>query len=367
MRKEEYLSVYDLCLTARAPLHVGSGAVCAKTDYLYDARAETARMIDPDALFCWLYENRLAGDYERFVFSGSTRLDFFLRDHRVTARDLDALCLYTVNVADALDENHSLKEIHAHVRDSRHRVYVPGSSVKGALRTVILAAMIAQEKRGVWPNAPQKFERARQMQKLEGNYLNTLPLKRGENGRTANDPVNSVLRGVSVSDSAPVSDADVILVGKVDANEKGEYKKLPLCRECIRPGTALHFRLTLDHSILPPDCTADKLMQMIRDFDDFYQRTYLSRFQPPVRAQSVSFDDALILGGGAGFFAKTLAYPYLGTQKGMQYTEGIMKAQFPKHGHEWDVSEHHVSPHMMKYGWYQGKLYPYGVCGVALQ
>lgn len=100
------------------------------------------------------------------------------------------------------------------MRDSRQRVYVPGSSVKGALRTVILSALIAQEKKGSRPD-------------------------------------RSILRDLSVSDSEVVPDAAMILSGKSDVNTRGEEKKLPLCRECIRPGTELRFRLTLDHSVLP--------------------------------------------------------------------------------------------------------------------
>ena len=366
MTRIEHLSVCDLILTTRAPVFVGSGNKCAKTDYLFDPRTQTVSMIDPDALFAWLYRRKLADRYESFVLSGDTRLYAFLRDCRITNQELDELCLYRVNAADALDDNHSLKELHTFVRDSRHRAYVPGSSVKGALRTVLLAGLIAQEKKGAWPDAPKGNRRARQMQELEGEYLNTLALKRDRNGSIVNDPVNSILRGLSVSDSAPISDEDLILVGKVDVNEKGEYKKLPLCRECVRPGVELRFRLTLDHSALPDAFTAERIMRMINDFDAYYRKTCLARFVPPPNTHAVSYQDALILGGGAGFFAKSLAYPYLGTGEGMRYTESIMLEQFRKHGHDKDISTHGISPHTMKYGQYEGELYPYGICGVRL-
>ena len=149
----------------------------------------------------------------------------FLRDCGITDRELDSLCLYKVSAADALDDSHSLKELHTFIRDSENRVYIPGSSVKGALRMVILAGLIAKEKKGMWPDDPKKTGRARQMQTLEGQYLNTLALKRDRSGNIVNDPVNSILRGISVSDSEPVSDADIILVGKIDANEKVQFTR----------------------------------------------------------------------------------------------------------------------------------------------
>ena len=277
----DHLTVCDLILTTRSPLHIGSGNTCAKTDYLFDPRTETVSMINPDALLAWLYRGQLADRYERFVLSGDTRLFHFLKDCGITDRELDQLCLYRVNASDALDDSHSLKEIHTFIRDSRHQAYIPGSSVKGALRTVILSGLIAKEKKGRWPDATRKTESARQMQKLEGLYLDTLTLKKDKFGNVANDPVNSILRGLSISDSEPIPDENLILVGKNDVDEKGEYKKLPLCRECIRPGTELRFKMTMDHSALPKVFTAETLVQMIRDFDAFYQKTYLSRFTPP--------------------------------------------------------------------------------------
>ena len=107
-------------------------------------------------------------------------------------------------------------------------------------------------------------------------------------------------------------------------------------------------------------------MQVIRKFNVFYQKTYLSHFAQPYDSRTVSYRDSLILGGGSGFFAKTLAYPYLGTSEGLRYTERIMREQFRKHGHEKDISEYGISPHTMKYGQYRGQLYPYGVCEVKI-
>ncbi len=366
MTRTEHLEVYDLIITTRSPLYIGSGNVCAKTDYLFDPRAEKVTMINTEALFAWLYKMRLVDSYEQFVLSGDTRLYRFLKDHGITNQDLKNVSLYNVNAADALDDSHSLKEIHTFIRDSGHRAYIPGSSVKGAFRTIILAGLMAEKKIGTWPNDSNRGRKARQMQDLEGLYLNTLTLKKDKTGKRVNDPVNSILRGLCISDSEPISDSDMILVGKIDVNESGEYKKLPLCRECIRPDTRLKFKLTLDHSTLPGDFTIESLMRWILAFDDYYEETYLARFDPPYDAASVSYRNAIILGGGAGFFAKTLTYPYLGVRDGMQYTESIMREQFRRHGHEKDISKHGVSPHTMKYGKYRGELYPIGVCGVQI-
>ena len=73
----------------------------------------------------------------------------------------------------------------------------------------------------------------------------------------------------------------------------------------------------------------------------------------------------LILGGGSGFFAKSLAYPYLGEEEGLRWTAEQMKQMFRNHKHERDA-ENGISPHTMKYARFRGRLYPYGYCGVSI-
>lgn len=349
----------------KSPLHIGSGRVCGKKEYLFNPNSNTVQMLDMDAFLSLILRRSLADRYEAFVFSGNSNLYKFLRDNGIS-EEIASVCRYRVSAADALDDSHSLKEIHTFVRNGENNVYIPGSSIKGALRTVLLSQMMQREKKGVWPDDKRKAQNARQMATLEGEYLNTLSLKE-RNGASANDAVNSIMRGIQISDSLPVQDEAVILVGKNDANPEGDAKKLPLCRECLRPGTVIRTRLTLDQSVLHGKISAESIMQAIAEFHDYYQRTYASRFDLPDHAAIVGGKNCLILGGGSGFFAKTVTYPYLGEKEGLTYTASSMTEQFRKHGHEKDITRHGISPHTMKYGLYKGMLYPYGVCEVKIE
>ena len=71
------------------------------------------------------------------------------------------------------------------------------------------------------------------------------------------------------------------------------------------------------------------------------------------------------LGGGSGFFAKSLSYPYLGEKEGLRWTAEQMAQMFHRHKHERDA-EKGISPHTMKYARFRGRLYPYGHCGVSI-
>lgn len=366
MIQNGHLQVYELTLTTRSPLFIGSGKVCGKAEYVFDPRRSTVMMIDPDRFLPYLLEHRLLDSYEKFVFSGMTDMNGFFRSCSIPDEEVRALSYYTVNAADALDASHSLKEIHSFVRDAAHRVYVPGSSVKGALRTVLLEQMIEQERKGSWPRETIKAKNARLMQQLEGEYLNTLALKKDRSGSAVNDAVNSILRGIQISDSAPVPNNRMMLSGKTDVNSFGEEKKIPLCRECTVPGTEICFKLTIDRSVLKNGFTAETILAAVSGFDAYYNE-YMSGFPTPRSAAGVSYDGCLILGGGTGFFAKSLAYPYLGFDDGLTYTADTMKRSFRRHKHEDDAGSYGISPHTAKYGQYKGKLYPYGVCEVTLR
>ena len=157
----------------------------------------------------------------------------------------------------------------------------------------------------------------------------------------------------------------MMLAGKIDADICGETHKINLCRECIKPGTQLRFKLTLDRSVLKDRITADSLMESIQAFDRFYEDAWLRAFQIPARGVDVVSDSYLVLGGGAGYAAKTLVYPYLDERAGVREVSQILSRAFPRHRHEHDLDAG-ISPRMAKYAQFRGSLYPYGLCEVSL-
>ena len=57
------------------------------------------------------------------------------------------------------------------------------------------------------------------------------------------DAVNSIMRGVQISDSLPVPDSQMMLSKKMDVNQDGEAHTITCVRECIRPEVELHLKL----------------------------------------------------------------------------------------------------------------------------
>lgn len=368
MIRSEHLDVYNVRLTTRAPLFIGSGKSYVKKEYVFLSprvtRSPQARvlLLDEHRLFRLLVERNRIDQYETFMLGAQTDLYQFLTvDCRLTLQEILSLSRCTIDTGDALDASHSLKEIFAFVRDGNDCVYVPGSSLKGAIRTAFLTDAVLRE-------GPEGHTAARLHSKgFEGDYINTLSLKKDRDGVAVNDAVNSMFQGIRLSDSLPVSDKAMMLAGKVDADIHGETHRINLCRECIRPGTELRFKLTLDRSVVDPAITGESLLGAIRRFDRFYESCWLKHFTPPRNAADVSYQDALLLGGGAGYPTKTLTYPYLGESAALYEVISVLSQirAFQKHRHDRD-REIGISPRTMKYAQYRGKLYPYGLCEVSI-
>ena len=352
--------MFDLILTAWSPLFVGNGHSYTKKEYMHDIRSGKVSFFDAQKFFSFLVERDLVEKYTQFMLSGQPSLwEFLTRDCRIPDTDLKPLTRYQVAVGDALDASHSLKEIHAFQRDAYGRAYVPGSSVKGALRTAWLLDAVLDDRAGNHTLPPPS--KNKKVAFPEEDYVNLLRLSQ----KQRSDAVNSIFRGIQISDSQPIPDKQMMLAGKIDSSTDGGTHSINLCRECVAPSTHIRFRLTLDQSILKGRITKETLEHAIQRYDAYYQQTYGRKFTPPAGSVSLPQQPYLILGGGAGFFSKSLAYPYLGEKLGLRWTADQMTQMFRGHKHERDA-ENGISPHTMKYARFNGRFYPYGYCGVSI-
>lgn len=350
MRQTNHLQVFDLTLTVRSPLCVGSGTSYRKNEYLFDSRTKMVSILDEDAFVELLARKDLVDVYERFILRGG-RLDIFLREEcRLTPQEIRSVTWYSLNAADALSEKQPLREIQAFQRNAYGRAYIPGSSLKGALRTAYLVHCILADAR----EHQQPFR--------ETDYMNVLAQfeKRRDNA------VNDIFRGVQIADSVPVEEKAMILAGKVDVLPDGSTNRINVCRECVRPGEQIRFTLTLDQSVLKQRITKEVLEQSVAEFSRYYREVYLQHFTRPRRDSGEPYQNCLLLGAGVGFLAKTVTYPYYGEPFALKKTAELMQRKFPKGHHERDV-QRGISPHTLKYTEYGGQLCPFGVCGVEIQ
>jgi len=111
----------------KSPIHIGSGENLTKLDYLLEGKSLT--VFSFDKLISLLNENelnRLTASIER-----NENLDLSL-----IRRHFGEIKKYTLSYD--IDNLNLNKEIHQFIKTSAYKPYIPGSEIKGAIRTAIL-------------------------------------------------------------------------------------------------------------------------------------------------------------------------------------------------------------------------------------
>lgn len=295
MKQLGHLQEYTLTLTTKAPVFVGSGVVYGKMDYIFDAARQTVSFIDQTRFFQLLIDRDLIDKYESFILNKrpSDTIQYFLKNIcKLDAKTINSLIVNRVSAADALDENHSLKEIQAFIRRADGRAYIPGSSLKGCLRTVLLTNMLLRDSNKAEPI---------NIKQLESKYLHTLQITNKQS-----DMVNSIMRGISISDSEPIDEKSMILASKIDSLPDGFENRINVVRQCVAPETKITFRLTLDQNILSGANILTELREAIRAFDAFYIQEYNSYFAIKKNLKIYSAMILLFWAAAADFLPKIL-------------------------------------------------------------
>ena len=98
----------------------------------------------------------------------------------------------------------------------------------------------------------------------------------GRDKETGRNAVNDILGGLRISDSAPLSLEDLTLCQKIDVLRNGNQRKLPILRECLKPGTELHFTLTIDPKLCP--VTPKRMLHAAMELVSLYEKCVLQFF-----------------------------------------------------------------------------------------
>lgn len=365
---------YDLVTVA--PVHVGSGEIRRANEYLYDKAHSMAYFLNETRWVAFLDKRQLMEPFLAYIEESSRQLGQrrepfrgknlwdWLRAQGVQPREMEALAVRRTRAERCvISEKGSLNDVHLQMALSDGRPYVPGSTIKGALRTGILYRMIQQEPerfRGFWQEILREAESRdklhdkenvwkRAIKNLETQALHTLRVE-----KESREMVNSALRGLRVSDAVVTKrEAETLLLQKpTKSNRQGKTSKTPpLFRECIPSGRRLHFTLTADFSMLRTIG--------ITSFEDIFQgvRAYtaqtlalLEEEFPKYRPQ---FDEAreadCLLGGGTGFLSKTLVYVLAeDVRKARDFTARYLDEKFRNPSHHHMQYDGALSPRTLK-------------------
>ncbi len=250
---------YKIRMTLKSPLFIG-GSVQTLNPVDYIRYGNYLYPISEQAFFEFLQEKNLLDLFSLQLGKKYRSPQDLLKDKNLLNKEaLNRISKESIKVA---PQNY-FREYHPFIKDIYQQPYVPGSAVKGALRTGILYGILQKMKMNNIKQynklVVQKIESIKhkkgnniafldniERQSLQNFYLNYRGLGKVEN------PHKDLLRAIKVSDSNSLSqNQTTIMEIKVlnFNNESQLYCKASVFVECLPAETEVEFEISIDEHI----------------------------------------------------------------------------------------------------------------------
>lgn len=359
---ETYVEKKTYELTCISPIHIGSGDVLKPIDYAYDKDKQIIYFLDERKWQHYLMSRGLLDDFAAYVSKKRPTLQDWMRLHRIsyhTIREMSCtICRVLTN--NPVQVKHSINDIHRCLTNPKGIPYIPGSSLKGALRTGLLAWWLKRHPEvhaKYWDEIRENchFYSRYWSSSLERDVFSCLQLKKA---RPRDFIVKSCLRGLAVSDTfIDTALHETVLFQKVDASTRvakdGQREQcIPLFRECLPAGTKLRFTITMDKQMMA-ELGIHSIAEVIKASRNFtatvlnMEKDVFGKFYKAEFAEAALAD--MILGGGAGFLSKTVWYalaPDVETGRQVLAKKFDEVSAFQKHKHP--TLDTTISPRTLK-------------------
>ncbi len=364
---KDYLQHYQMKLTALSPIHVGSGKSIGKKEYIQNGFRNSVIIPDQEKMIQDLVHLHKERAYEIFMLSGTKSLGEWLLDQRIDKARIQKWKRYELSAGDAFIKADGAKgppkDINCFCMDPYGMPYIPGTTLKGMMRTALLAHEIRQNPteftkllHDLEISAAQRRKPtvylSRETKNIECQAFHTLHRP----GTKAADAVNSVMSGLIVSDSRPIPVSRLTLCQKIDYSLNRNERAIPTLREAIMPGTEVLFDVTIDTEILP--YSMEDILTALNEFQSDCFSFFYKRF-----GRGSNEDGIVWIGGGTGFLSKTILYNAFDS-RAVRTTDRVFRAtlggKYREHKHEQDIRLN-LAPHVCKCTRYGGKLYDMGM------
>lgn len=305
---------YRFDIAVVGPVHIGNGMRYGKKDYF--ASGNKIAVLDTRK-FVSLLDARQVERYCDFLeedrsYSG---LQGFLNNSDLS-KVAERSIAYRIDSPLATARSGAIQyhDVWEFVKDPYGNPYIPGSSVKGMLRTAILLNILLED-----DSFRSLFDAAAACGRNTARKADRSIVKRAffreRPDKADPDTVNDIMKYVSVSDSEPLSTDDLVFAKKYDMFSKGDpvdhkldMGKLTLLkgnvldvyRECLRPGTTVSVGITVDDRIDSyfgdRALDAQGLTTMLQRSFDFYSECFLNHFEQEGEAASSTGSSAALDG-----------------------------------------------------------------------
>lgn len=217
-------TVYDVTVTTLTPLHIGSGTTLLK-DYDFAVRNGKTWRINEDALL----ELQNVDDPKLADTLAQTPPAQLLKSEDYTPDS----GLFRYQLQGEPRAKGAGAELQEQIKTVHDELYLPGSSLKGAIRTAL--AWHGWTEQNIQPGKHDFGDRPKFAgQKLEKDIMGP-------------DPNHDVLRALQVSDSAPISNKRLVLINV--AVMGGRRDSIPVELEAIQFDTPLTLTIKIDRAL----------------------------------------------------------------------------------------------------------------------
>ena len=356
----------EYTLTSLSPVHIGTGNILNPFEYFYDKKSNMIYFINESKWIAFLNEKKLMKKFTTRVMDiANVKIDSskdkignniweWLLANKCTTEELCSVILRKARVIDGVDSKKSLKQITECVAMADGRPYIPGSSLKGAFRTAILAHILSQDKklRDQYWNKVKKIDDNCKMDHTDRNLKKQYEkLAKELENQIFGELTKSKMRGLVVGDAICESNIDTAIMLREYSSTSEimvapHVKLLGMYWECIPAASKLNFQITIDTAmtkflgISHPDDIVKMMKEFVQKGLDMRKGVFGKAFASEFKMADMA---DIILGGGTGFLTKTLLYSLAPDEKaGREIVRSYLAKCFRKADHL--VADKAISP-----------------------
>ena len=308
--------VYKMSLTTLSPIFINSGEIINKSSYIYDAKNGVVHIIDKKELISVLEKNRKFNSFLGECIYGNFSLTDFLEKNNMKYRNLNIIN-YSINTYSSIsteektknDESYTrLNDISAFMKSSNELPYIPGSSIKGAIRTAIIYGEILNNKNdysNIFNEILKTHPNSQEFRNITSNIEKKILKSKID-----------MFKNISISDTNEAKLSNLYVSRRHDVvTHKNVGHDLPIFMEVLKSGVKFNFTLSIDKPY-----SIDDLCQYFDDLcnntsDNTFYKDYSSLatlLQEKIDEKYPLFDlnlkPNIFIGGVNGFLTKSLMY-----------------------------------------------------------
>lgn len=361
------LKNYIVTLKTKGPVFIGSGEIKNKRQYIYDMNKSEVCIIDENKFLTWLVKKRLLSEYEKnFLYTKENKNLYEWLKRVAPMQRIEDFSVYKLSAKSlGKDEKKRLNDIQTFVKDAYGMPYIPGSSLKGAIRNILFSYKMKNTQNRTFQeylNSEDKVYRIKNLEKM-ANKID----KKAFEFEIDEKNKDSYMKYISISDSEPIDIENLIFARKIDRRTDGKEKLLPVYREAIKPEVEIKFTLNIDERF---PYNIEDIKEAIKEFESVVYEKFIRNFKI-----SKKEDLKIYIGGGVGYQSKTSVYNLIKDNKiSTKIVSRILDDKFnykkrnndTKNIHEDDWKKG-VSPRVIKLTNYNNRKFEMGLCSIKFE